>query len=448
MQRQKVSALRLFPNCRFVIVMREKIIEIKHLISNRLARLSNDRRPMGLPSWYSPNANHVALRPDQRVGLYQAWIPEHTGALVSAVSGHGDFSMVDLGIMRDVSAKSDRVSALRFATDHSSEYRRMVMHKLAPYRKNAAFLMVTFDWQPFTRHIVYAAAALGIPTILLPHESVFANEDLYYKHPRLGINTPACDLVLAWGDLQERVFSERGYPIERIIKIGAPKFDYVGSLRGRIDRSAVKMLGLDPDRTTWCFAAQPLDSQFDCAAARSAQNSAIIDVIKIAKSLKCQVIVREPPSKDQVLSQEVRELVSNSSHVALDEAMLYILNPAETVAVSDVMISINSTMLLEAALAGRVVISTKYVDFSQLWDGLNIQVALNTQQLEERLTAAHGNPGAITSQYNTEWAAKLFSVGQFDGEATLRARKILGEVALGDRKITTGFASTKPFLPS
>ncbi|WP_203423103.1 hypothetical protein [Sinorhizobium sp. BG8] len=339
------------------------------------------------------------------------------------------------------------MAMLRYAENNPESYRRLVMHKLSPFRDIAKGVVVTMDWVPLTRHIVYAAASLGIPTILLPHESVFARESMYYVHPRFGINLPACDIILAWGDLQESIFVERGYPRERIIKLGAPKFDYISRIRGRGNRSAVRLLGLDPSKPVISFAAQPLDSQYDTQSARAAQSQAIVDTIAAASTLGAQVIVRTPPSKDKIFGADVYGAIAANPNVALDDANLYILTPEETIEVSDVVMSVNSTMLLEAALSGKVAITTKYLEFDQIWDKLRIPVVRNAGELKDVLSRGLTSPQPLLDRYDTAWAATAFSNGAFDGNAANRVREVLSEIADGRRDVHAGFALTQPFLP-
>ncbi|QRM56556.1 hypothetical protein [Sinorhizobium sp. BG8] len=404
-------------------------------------------KPSALPSWFASNHGVQVPATELPIGLYQSWIPEHTDALVHSLVSEDEYVLADLRILKDVESKAKRVEALRFAAKYPETYRRMVMHKLSPYKNQAKFLIATFDWQPFIRHVVYAAAQLRIPTVLVPHESVFAKKSMYYTHPVLGINTPACDLILAWGDLQERIFLERGYPAERIVKVGAPKFDYTDRIRDAGRRDAVEVLGLDPGKPIATFAVQPLDSQFDMQAAREAQNRSIRDLVQTGLEKGYQIIIRTPPSKDQVLASETIAYIHDSDGATIDDSSLYLLTPHETIEVSDVLVSVNSTMLLEAALSGKIAVSAKYMEFDQVWDSLRIPVVRNALEMSDLLDQAGRDPAAIVARYDTQWAASAFSAGVFDGRAAERIRAILSDIGHGRRKVDVGYALTVPFMP-
>lgn len=400
------------------------------------------------PLWFNATGRIDTYDVERPFFLFQSWIPEHTDKLIHSVR-RSSTDFVDLDMFRDPSSKLERVEILRFSESHPDLFRRMALHKLSRYRNKAAGLVVTLDWIPAMRHIVYAASQLNLPTILVPHESVFAKESMYYTHPRLGIRVPACDLICAWGDLQERIFVERGYPSERIIKTGTPKFDYFDRARKSSDRSALALLGLAPSRPVITFAAQPLDSQYDKAKAREAQETALLCVINWAKHHKtAQVLVRMPPSRDEVFSQKIYKQINDLPNVVIDSSNLYLLTAEETIEASDVVISVNSTMLLEAALCGKVAIASKFLEFEQIWDNLKIPVARNSGELNSVLTKAFTDGSEIISLYNVEWAARAFSNGSFDGGAALRVGAVLKDIATGQFSFQSAFSQTVPFAPT
>lgn len=397
------------------------------------------------PEWFVRN-DPAAIDDVQPGFLFQPWVPEHTDKLIRLLSRNGSVPFSSLGMFSDPSDKQQRKEIIRFADAHGAVYDRMVMHKLSPHRHSALGLIVTLDWLPAMRRLVYGASRLGIRTILVPHESVFAKENMFYTHPKMGMNAPICDIVLAWGDMQERIFMERGYPAERILKVGAPKFDYLGDHRTVNAKDAVLSLGLTADKPVMVFAAQPLDSQYDMKAARAAQNAAILDLISIANDNSIQLIIRTPPSKDAILDAEIYATVDRHPHVAIDDASLYLLSAEETIAASDILVSLNSTMLLEAALDGKVAVTAKYVQFEQIWDALKIPVARNRDELRAVVTAALRDPRRLVDQYDLGWAAKAFGIGEFDGGAARRICKVLTQIRTGELDVHAKYGASRPEL--
>lgn len=381
-----------------------------------------------IPSWfqfYDPSARHSL---DHKYFIYQSWIPEHTGKIISLLRCE-ELPMIDIEMFANAGNKTVRKEILRYAEQQPETYRKMCLNALARFKDSAAGLIVTLDWIPAMRHLVECAQQLHIPTILVPHESVFAARDMYYTHPRLGINTPQVDIICAWGALQEAIFIERGCDPNKIIKTGTPKLDYVVNMGGAGDRRSVELLGLDVRKKTITGIVQPLDSQFDQKAARLAQETAFTLMLDWASDRNdVQVIIRMPPSRDLLFSKSFYSQIAKLPNAAIDDSRLYLLTPEETIMASDAVVSINSTMLLEAALSGKPSISSKFIEFDQIWDQVKICVAKTADELIYALDTAIRFPEKIVSNYDLTWAEKALSVGTFDGGSAARVRVVLQEL--------------------
>ena len=381
-----------------------------------------------IPHWFrasDPGERYSWPRP---FFVYQSWIPEHTDKIIALLRNE-ELPIFDIGMFTDSKSKTVRMEILRYAEQHPENYRKMCLNALTKFKGSAAGLIVTLDWIPAMRHLVECAQQLHIPTILVPHESVFAARDMYYTHPRLGINTPKADVICAWGELQEKIFVERGCDPAKIIRTGTPKLDYVSGLEADDDRSSLELLGLDASKKTVVGVAQPLDSQFDQKAARLAQEKAFTLMLDwVSSESNTQVIIRMPPSRDLLFSEKFYRQIARLPNAAIDDARLYLLTPEETIKVSDAVVSINSTMLLEAALSGKPAISSKFIEFDQIWDQVNIRVARNADELVGSLDAAIRNPTEIVSKYDLTWAKEALSVGSFDGCSAARIRSVLLDI--------------------
>lgn len=130
----------------------------------------------------------------------------------------------------------------------------------------------------------------------------------------------------------------------------------------------------------------------------------------------------------------------------LDNASLYLLTAEETIAASDILISINSTMLLEAALAGKVAITAKYVEFDQIWDGLKIPVARTQVELEHIIAKSIVEPETFVRSYDPDWASRSFGVGEFDGRAAVRIREVLEQIRSQRFDVQRGYAANRAQL--
>lgn len=405
------------------------------------AKGSSSARPKNvsplIPAWFNDLPGRElqqALVSEQPLFLYVPWIAEHGDALIRKLQSEC-YLLSPLDFVRDIQLRGRRKEVLRFAYTYPDVYRRMLMKRLIPLRGRIAGVILTFDWAPAMRIISIVCRDLGIPTILVPHESVFIDRDKYYRDIRAKSSVPSTDVVLGWGELQKSIFCGRGYPSERFLSVGTPKFDIYASGSTSLTREEFcHAVGLDAGKKLVLFATQNLDSQIDTILARDAQRKSIKDIVELLEENGAQLIIRLPPSKEDVLGPELRSFLEGREDVFIDEAHCYILPPDEMVILSDIVVSINSTMLLEAVLAGKPSLSVKYVEFEQIWRDAGIPSASSRSDLEVML------PQLLSGEWTLDagglaWAESQFSHGSFDGQSARRIREFLGDVATGQRVI-------------
>src|SRR5690606_18932662 len=108
--------------------------------------------------------------------------------------------------------------------------------------------------------------------------------------------------------------------------VGAPKFDSYFHYAPMLSRQQFcTLFGLNPDRKIILFASQPLDSQLDTTEARTSQRAAISDLHAYCQKSDAQLIVRLPPSKDDILGPVLRDALLQSPHSAVDDATCYMV---------------------------------------------------------------------------------------------------------------------------
>ena len=363
-----------------------------------------------------------SVTPDNKY-IYLPWIKSHGDKLVSILNV--DAKIVEMSIFKDLYKDGQRSKITKFIRDHPDLYRMILLGHLAAIKNKISGVIVTMDWTPSMRQLVYVCKELKIKTILIPHESVFADRNKYYLDIVSGARTPIADKILAWGDLQKDIFIERGYLSQNIEVVGSPKLDKYYNYEPVFDREIYfKLYGLDSSKKTLLFAAQPLDSQFDTSIARESQRQVIRDLFEIAELNNIQVIVRCPPSGDKLLNQELCQKIKSCPLFAKDELPFYSSSPEDSITYCDMVISINSTMLFEACLAKTAAVRTAYVAFDSIWDNLEIPAPKNKQELQ-KVVLGNVNSQITYSKKGMDWAATNFSNGKFDGGSIGRINSIL-----------------------
>lgn len=386
------------------------------------------------------------LETDQPIFISIPWIREHSDALISRIADRENYQIVPLDLFKDLSTTSARRNVARFARENPDVYRKLILKRLIPLRNRIKGVVFTFDWAPVARLISLACEELGVPRILVPHESVFVDKDQYYLDPLAKGSMPIADIVLGWGDLQREIYVERGYPASRFIAVGAPKLDSYFNYQPTLKRNEFfRLFGLQGDKKTVLFATQPMDAHVvGTLQARKAQEQAVLDVLAACEKIGAQLLVRLPPSKDEIFTLETRARLVESSFSALDGQDFYIISAEESLYHADLTVSINSTMLFEALLMGRQALSAKYLEFPQLWEKLGMDSAANGEELGRKLYEKLFVPAAST--FNMQKAAELFSIGSFDGQAAIRIRQHLSEFATGRQSFACRNSRTERML--
>ncbi|WP_019613770.1 hypothetical protein [Psychromonas ossibalaenae] len=350
--------------------------------------------------------------------LYIPWIKTHGDKLVSSLSNNSDIVISPLWLNENIHNSNVRRSINKYSRECPAHFRRYIISALALNKNKIKAVILTMDWSTPMRLISSVCKELGIKTILIPHEGVFAKESEYYKDISTNVNVPISDYILCWGEQQKNIFSARGYPKERIKVSGSLKLDEYSSYSPVLTKELFcKIYSFCPSKKTILFSCQPLDSQYDVVLARKAQREIIEDLIEYVNINDVQLIIRKPPSNDRILNKKLDDLINVSDLISVDYATPYLTTPEESIAHCDVVLSINSTMLFEAILYSTPAISTKYVEFRQIWENINISSPTNKVDLYPDLNIALNNPQEHLDSIDLTWAKNSLSYGDFSGEA-------------------------------
>jgi hypothetical protein len=368
------------------------------------------------------------IEKDRDAFFYMPWLPLHGDKLINQINISDKYRIYPLRLFCFWDQES-RAYISNLSRKDPRKYRSMILSHLIKIKKDIKGFIVTFDWHPAMRIIVRSCKELDIPVVLIPHESAFLDREKYYWYESMDVRLPSADLILCWGSLQRDIFLDRGISKDKLLVVGSPKLDiYVGYKPELSKELLYKVYSLSSDIRTIVFALQPMDSQVDEKFARNKQKQALIDVMDFCDKFEFQLIVREPPSKVNVLYQDERRRISGNIRFAVDESLNYITSPEELIYHTDMVVSINSTMLFEAMLLGKKSISVKYFEFSQLWHRAGIPFSTTKKSLHEKLYRYLSNgESLLISEDQKEWSASNFSVGVFDGRSRERIKLLLEE---------------------
>lgn len=447
----KLTKLARNPSLFFVDSFKKRIKQLNstvngndNLTNHKHEPKKNVRVKISDKSSYKPEAKQPSLKPlnflkpnynfeeGKEAYLYLPWIESHGDAVIHSINKSEKFKIYPLKLLKDYSDEN-RKSISRFSREDPAQYRKFLLSHLAIIKKDIQGVIFTFDWHPAMRILVNACNDLGIKTVLILHESVFLSQEKYYMY-KLGnyeVNLPKCDHVVTWGQLQKNIFVERGIDENKIEVLGAPKFDIYNKYESLTSREDFCMIyGLNPNKKIFLYALQPMDIQVDQSYALQRQNEALLDIIDYCEKNDCQLIMREPPSNNKnTIFKRTRDKVEDDDRLVIDKSGYYLLPVAENLYHADLLLSVNSTLILEALLSNTFVVSTKYFAFTQMWDGMNIPVAHNKSELFEKIDEVLANDASFNS-IEWCWAETYLSAGKFDGQASMRITKYLEDLGV------------------
>ncbi|MDP5030353.1 MAG: hypothetical protein NWQ54_00080 [Paraglaciecola sp.] len=266
----------------------------------------------------------------------------------------------------------NRIRIHNFVRENPSYYRKMLEKIIHTDIKGFIF---TFDWYFVFRDIVEIANAKGISTILIPHEGVFSSEEQYYKDRVYGYNFPICNFCLLWGDLQRKIFIRRGHAGSGLMLVGAPKFEKIFKLQ--LDKKVSK-------GDSYLLVLQNMDCQILQKEAVEFQNKLIqfMCLYTIAKNKR--LIIRNPPNNINMIPNSIKK-----DYIDINECVNDFNNDnaIDAIMASSVVISINSTMLLEAKLCSKIAISVTNENIDNIWSDYDIETLFSLSELEIRLNS-------------------------------------------------------------
>lgn len=402
-----------------------------YLKKNVLPKEKNNNKKNNNTQYYcfptELNTDEATLLKDNeghKIFAYIPWIDGHSYHLVQTINKNYKTQIYEINLFSCRTPESRRNIA-RFARNNPVEYKYFLRNKFIFLKNRLSAVIFTFDWAPVMRLIVEVCQELGIPTILIPHESIFLDEKKYYWDMTSYASMPKCDLILAWGELQKRIFIERGYPKENIHIVGSPKLDNCAKYTPALTREQFcHFYGFNPALPIILFAAQVLDSQIDQKLAHRFQRQAIADLLEFCKINQCQLLIRQPPNGSDILDKKLREQLKTTLYAKVDHSSCYQTSPEESIFHSEIVSSINSTMLFEAIIMGKKALSVRYININSIWNDKIIPYATNKKDVFKKILHIL-TYGFIPSEDELKRLKYELGIGEFDGKSCARIHEIL-----------------------
>jgi FkbM family methyltransferase len=286
---------------------------------------------------------------------------------------------------------------------------------MATHRPDVLLLSPLVHFGSAQADLVASARRAAIPV----HMLLFSWDNLSTK----GCLHQPPDLMFVWNERQRREAAElHGFPLERVVVVGAPRFDRFFELTPRMTREQfLEPLGLDARAATLLYVcSSPLVSAEELTFVR--RWLAAVRAHPEPRLRDCNVLVRPHPDiallpgtaalprhrwpADPGLTAHVERPFDDARAVVLQTAVGAPEGLFESITHSDAVVGLNTTAELEAGIAGKPVFtilaadeadgqaSTMHFHYLTVEHGGFVTVASNLASHCEQMAGALANPPA------------------------------------------------------
>jgi len=291
---------------------------------------------------------------------------------------------------------------------------------------------ICIDENGSSRFLVFASNKTGVPSIGLQHGIIHPYHVSYHYSKSDfdsyggGLDCIFADRTAVFGSHFKKLLSEYGnYPASSIAVTGQPRTDIIFENEKKYSKKLLcKKLGINPQKSIIVFASGPLKNVAEMPTALSA----IVNSIKKLENVQF-VIKLHPNDNWEFYSNEMKKL--NFKCVITKTTDLYNLLFS-----SSLVISVNSTVILDALLLKKPVIQLNLLEsydvFSNLKNRAFIQVR-KKEELVKEIKKILNNKRKIFFKKSSE----LFRCGYYmpiDGKATQRFINVFEDVLKDNKK--------------
>lgn len=255
---------------------------------------------------------------------------------------------------------------------------------------------------------VLVARQAGIPTLAV-------QDGVAWETPMWGFST--ADYIAVNGTQLEDFLVKRGHAPERIRVVGQPRYDtYTMQHAAALREAARERLGLAPGRFAVLFATQPNQ---DASYVRQ-----VADAILAEPDLV--LLLRPHPSTPARPRAELDRIAGRPRVTAVAEGEIF-----DLIAAADLVVVQNSTVALEAALAGRPVITANLTGNSEVVPYSAMGLSLEAKDPGSvRDLVARAVEGQLATRQTDERARQgiYHLIGPTDGSAATRVADMVRDL--------------------
>jgi UDP-N-acetylglucosamine 2-epimerase len=270
----------------------------------------------------------------------------------------------------------------------------------------------------YWKAIMIAAKTKKIPVVSLQHAGIMKQNLNYFFDGTTGVLAPQMpDKFLAYGDWTKRMVSEVWkYKKGSVVVTGVYKYDELVEIKKKFNNEKFcKSKGIDSKKKIIFFAAQIPESPWI---------EKELPVLEQLKKFKDAIVLIKPhPRGDSQKYVEITKKIGLNA-ILLNEN----LQPYEAILASDLVVSLPSTIITEAAILGRpsVILNLNKEDIQIPWEKSGVSLVVSSkQEIYSTIKKALLSSGARSKM---KMARKKFVYAHTfkqDGKASERVSKVI-----------------------
>jgi len=248
-------------------------------------------------------------------------------------------------------------------------------------------IFLPYETGPLALCFIIAGKKTSIPTIGMQH-GVIAENWKYYSFNPLEIDSPfgfpLPTKYLLFGDYSKRILLKNGYPSQKLISFGNPLFFNLDKKQKVLEKMNIKNKHNIPDNKTIIFFPTISLQKFQ-SWSQSNHNTEIWDYLlaTYTNDENYFLIIKPHPDEDSKIYEDMAKKY-DSSNILISKDSLY-----EFVYVSDVIVSMFSTAIIDSLCFGKPVIQVEFIDDEDSpipYTKLGVTLSANLENLSEKIS--------------------------------------------------------------
>lgn len=224
-------------------------------------------------------------------------------------------------------------------------------------------ILMPYEKGPLALALIVAGKTAKITTIGMQHGAPILGHPDYvhdeYRTEENHLGFPLPDITLVFGESYKKYLETIGYPNPSLVVFGNPQFFDISNVLQKLDRSELrKKYSFPLDKKIIIFTTSKLQRHYKFEGKRYYDEQVLEKLIKeFGNDGQFFIVLKPHPANEPIYAYE--EIINKSScnNIVIKQG-----NLIEMIYLSDILVSVESTTLIDCMVVGRPLIEVKFGD--------------------------------------------------------------------------------------